>query len=39
MRVFAQSSLYKGAASIVPAGGLSMSEVDDRVKALLKGEA
>jgi Zn-dependent protease with chaperone function len=39
MRVFAQSSLYKQTAGIVPADGLSMSEVDDRVKALLKGDA
>ena len=39
MRVFAESELYKKTANVVPAGGLSMSEVDDRVKALLKGEA
>jgi Zn-dependent protease with chaperone function len=39
MRVFAQSELYKKTASVLPSDGLSMSEVDDRVKALLKGEA
>lgn len=39
MRVFAQSELYKKTAGISPSGGLSMNEVDDRVKALLKGEA
>lgn len=39
MRLFAQSELYKRAANVVPGDGLSMSEVDDRVKALLKGEA
>ena len=39
MRVFAQSQLYKKAASVSPGEGLSMNEVDDRVKALLKGEA
>jgi Zn-dependent protease with chaperone function len=40
MRVFAQSELYKTA---VPSGdgapGLKMNEVDDRVRALLKGDA
>ena len=39
MRVFAQSELYKKTANVSPVNGLSMSEVDDRVKALLKGEA
>jgi len=39
MRVFAQSELYKKTANVVPSNGLSMTEVDDRVKALLKGEA
>jgi Zn-dependent protease with chaperone function len=39
MRVFAQSELYKKAASVTPANGMTMTEVDDRVKALLKGEA
>ena len=39
MRVFAQSELYKKTANVSPANGLSMTEVDDRVKALLKGEA
>lgn len=39
MRVFAQSELYKKTANVSPASGLSMAEVDDRVKALLKGEA
>lgn len=38
MRVFAESSLYKEAAGREK-GGLSMQEVDDRVKGLLKGEA
>ena len=38
MRVFAQSELYKKAAG-AGTGGLTMPEVDDRVKALLKGEA
>lgn len=38
MRVFAQSQLYATAAG-GGAGGLSMTEVDDRVKALLKGDA
>jgi Zn-dependent protease with chaperone function len=38
MRVFAQSQLYKKTAG-VGADGLTMPEVDDRVKALLKGEA
>lgn len=39
MRVFAQSELYKKAAGLAPSSGLTMTEVDDRVKALLKGEA
>ncbi len=39
MRVFAQSELFKKTAKLSPTSGLSMSEVDDRVKALLKGEA
>ena len=39
MRVFAQSELYKKAAGVAPSEGLTMTEVDDRVKALLKGEA
>ena len=39
MRVFAQSDLYKNAAGVLPSGGLTMTEVDDRVKALLKGDA
>lgn len=39
MRVFAQSELYKKNAGIVPTDGLSMPEVDQRVQALLKGEA
>lgn len=38
MRVFAESALYKHAAGATGTG-LAMSEVDDRVKALLKGEA
>jgi Zn-dependent protease with chaperone function len=39
MRVFAQSTLFKKAAAISPSDGLTMTEVDDRVKALLKGDA
>lgn len=43
MRVFAESELYRRAAGVAvepgAAGGLAMSEVDDRVKALLKGDA
>jgi Zn-dependent protease with chaperone function len=39
MRVFAQAELYKKTAGISPATGLTMSEVDDRVKALMKGDA
>lgn len=38
MRTFAESELYRKAAKL-PAGGLSMSEVDDRVRALLKDDA
>jgi Zn-dependent protease with chaperone function len=38
MRVFAQSELYKKTAN-AGEGGLTMTEVDDRVKALLKGDA
>ncbi len=39
MRVFAQSELYKKTALLAPSTGLTMTEVDDRVKALLKGTA
>ena len=39
MRVFAQSDLYKKTAGVTGDPGLTMSEVDDRVKALLKGDA
>jgi Zn-dependent protease with chaperone function len=39
MRVFAESELYKKTAGVAPTEGLSMTQVDDRVKALLKGEA
>jgi hypothetical protein len=38
MRVFAESALYRTAAK-TGTGGLSMQEVDDRVRALLKGDA
>jgi Zn-dependent protease with chaperone function len=38
MRVFAESALYKKASGIGDAG-LTMQEVDDRVRALLKGDA
>lgn len=38
MRVFAESELYRKHAGVGIAG-LAMSEVDDRVKALLKGDA
>ena len=38
MRVFAESALYRSAAR-TGSGGLSMQEVDDRVRALLKGDA
>ncbi|HRH00569.1 MAG TPA: M48 family metallopeptidase [Polyangiaceae bacterium] len=38
MRTFAESELYRKAAKL-PAGGLSMSEVDDRVRALLQDDA
>jgi hypothetical protein len=41
MRVFAESELYKKheARSDAPNPGLTMPEVDDRVKGLLKGDA
>ena len=41
MRVFAEAELYKkhAAGSDSPNGGLTMPEVDDRVKGLLKGDA
>ncbi len=39
MRVFAESELFKQTAKLSPTTGLSMAEVDDRVKALLKGDA
>ena len=41
MRVFAESELYKKheARSDAPTAGLTMPEVDDRVKGLLKGDA
>ena len=38
MRVFAEGKLFRGHVGL-PATGLTMSEVDDRVAALLKGEA
>lgn len=38
MRTFAESELYRKAAKL-PAGGLSMTEVDDRVRAFLKDDA
>jgi hypothetical protein len=38
MRVFAQSELYRRAASL-GTGGLGMNDVDERVRALLKGDA
>ncbi len=38
MRVFGESELYRKAAG-VGASGLTMQEVDDRVRALLKGDA
>ncbi len=38
MRVFSESALYKKAVGGVE-GGLTMKEVDDRVRALLKGDA
>jgi Zn-dependent protease with chaperone function len=38
MRVFGESKFYQRAAGL-PEEGLTMSEVDDRVKALLKGDA
>jgi len=39
MRVFAKSKLFTKAAGLEDQGSLSMTEVDDRVKALLKGTA
>ena len=38
MRVFAESALYRKAAALGDTG-LTMGEVDDRVRALLKGDA
>jgi hypothetical protein len=38
MRIFGESELYRTHAGAA-GGGLTMSEVDDRVKALLKGDA
>jgi Zn-dependent protease with chaperone function len=38
MRVFADSRLYRDHLQAAVGGGLTMSEVDDRVAALLKGE-
>jgi hypothetical protein len=38
MRTFAESALYRQAANAGP-GGLTMKEVDDKVLALLKGDA
>jgi Zn-dependent protease with chaperone function len=38
MRTFAESALYRQAANVGP-GGLTMKEVDDKVLALLKGDA
>jgi len=38
MRVFAESELYRKAAGL-GTGGIAMTEVDDRVLALLKGDA
>jgi Zn-dependent protease with chaperone function len=38
MRVFAESEIFRKAANAGP-GGLTMKEVDDRVLALLKGDA
>jgi Zn-dependent protease with chaperone function len=38
MRIFGQSELYRRTAG-AGSGGLTMTEVDDRVKALLKGDA
>ena len=37
MRVFAESALYQKA--VGGEGGMTMKEVDDRVRALLKGDA
>jgi Zn-dependent protease with chaperone function len=38
MRTFGRSTLYRKAVGASPAGGLAMSEVDERVAALLKGD-
>jgi Zn-dependent protease with chaperone function len=38
IRVFAESALYRSSIGM-PGSGLSMTEVDDRVRALLKGDA
>lgn len=38
MRVFAESALYREAAKLGP-GGLTMAEVDEKVRLLLKGDA
>jgi Zn-dependent protease with chaperone function len=38
MRVFGESEIYRKAAGL-GGGGLTMTEVDDRVRALLKGDA
>jgi len=38
MRAFAESALYRQAAGIGP-GGMTMTEVDDKVRAFLKGDA
>jgi hypothetical protein len=38
MRVFAESALYRKAAGLGD-NGLTMTEVDDRVRGLLKGDA
>jgi Zn-dependent protease with chaperone function len=39
MRVFGESELYRKHAGETSGAGLTMTEVDDRVKALLKGDA
>ncbi|NOU28084.1 MAG: M48 family metallopeptidase [Polyangiaceae bacterium] len=39
MRVFGDSELFKRAAGVGTEAGLSMQEVDDKVRALLKGDA
>jgi hypothetical protein len=38
MRVFSESALYRKTSGLGDSG-LSMTEVDDRVRALLKGDA